>query len=185
MWLMQKRTLARHGVRSSNVEFPLCGQFSPPHPITLTIEEKAAIGIPRAAASFVWSYPVVAWSALEGGLDAVRSFLSVGGYVYLDSQQRIIHLTTLSPSECDTGGLQFRAPRPWRPEWTASLMRHGRFQRITIRDYNDMGAHHFCWVRPGEVLRGEDGQPFAEQPHVPHGGFAYLFHDAVFATDPE
>ena len=50
-------------------------------------------------------------------------------------------------------------------------MRQGRFQRITIKSLNDLGAQHFCWLRPGEAIAG-----CATQPRVPHGGFAYLFH---------
>lgn len=182
MWLMERRALVRHGISSRGAEFPLAGQFSPPHPITLTAEEKAAISIPAAAQSFVWSYPVAAsTSAFEGGSDAARSFLSVGGYVYLDASRRIIHATTLLPSDTDAGGLQFKRPAAWRAEWTGCLMRQGRFQRITIKGLNDLGAHHFCWLRPGEVLRAADGTPFPEQPSTPHGGFAYLFHTDVYA----
>ena len=189
MWIMEQRAAARHGVRAAagaSVEFPLCGQFSPPHPVTLTDEEKQAISIPAAAKEFVFSYPVVAFDALAGGSDEVRSFLSVGGYAYLDGARRIIHTTTLLPARKDSGGLQFKGAQRWKAEWTAALMRQGRFQRITIAALNHIGAHHFCWLRPGEVITGEDGAPCAQQPQVPHGGFAYLFHREVFkAADAE
>lgn len=186
MWIMEQRAATRHGMRGSNVEFPLCGQFSPPHPVTLTNEEKAAIGIPAAAHEFVFSYPVVSWDAMTGGSDEARSFLAVGGYAYLDAERKIIHTTTLLPTSRDAGGLQFKGNRTWRPEWTAALMRQGRFQKITIAALNRIGAHHFCWLRPGEVITGDDGEPCAQQPSVPHGGFAYLFHHEVFrATDEE
>lgn len=122
---------------------------------------------------------------LEGGSDAARSFLTVGGYVYLDEQHQILHATTLVPSGSEAGGLQFERYKPWRSEWTAGLMKQGRFQRITIRALNAVGAHHFAWLRPGEIIRAEDGTPCAQQPSVPHGGFAYLFHDDVFSTDEE
>ena len=95
-------------------------------------EEKAAISVPESAESFVFSYPVAAsTSAFEGGSDAARSFLSVGGYVYLDAQRRITHVTTLLPSRAEGGGLQFKAAAAWRAEWTTALMRQGRFQRYT------------------------------------------------------
>ena len=32
-------------------------------------------------------------------------------------------------------------------------MRQGRFQRITIKTLNDVGAFHYCWIRPGELIR--------------------------------
>lgn len=51
-------------------------------------------------------------------------------------------------------------------------MRQGRFQRITIKPLNDLGALHFCWLRPAEAIDG-----CATAPLVPHGGFAYLFHE--------
>lgn len=188
MWLMEQRPLTRLGVRAQRgVEFPLVGQFSPPHPVTLTDEEKAAIGVPAAARRFVWSYPVAGWRSVEGddSASSVVSFLSVGGFVYLDSRDKVIHATTLLPSALDAGGLQFRRPTAWRPEWTAALMKQGRFQRITIKPLNDIGAHHFCWLRPGELVMGSDGRPCEEQPQVPHGGFAYLFHSDVFSSDAE
>ena len=52
--------------------------------------------------------------------------------------------------------------------------------KITIKDLKDKGACHYSWVRPDEpALEGFD------RPHLPHGGFAYLFHDAVVPTgDP-
>lgn len=186
MWLMEQRALVRHGIRGARgIEFPLAGQFSPPHPVTLTAAEKAALSIPAEAAFFVWSYPVAAWSQLEGGSEAARTFLSVGGFIYLDASRKIIHATTLLPaSDAESGGgLQFGRPAAWRPEWTQSLMRQGRFQRITIKPLNDVGAKHYCWVRPGEVLNAADGSPCAEQPRAAHGAFAYLFHDDVFACD--
>jgi len=185
MWLMQQRPLARQGVKSRGAEFPLVGQFSPPHPVTLTAEEKEAIGIPVAAARFVWSYPVDAWNAVEGGTDATRSFLSVGGFVYLSENNKVLHATTPMPSELDAGGLQFLPPKPFEAGWTAALHRQGRFQRITIKPLNDIGAHHFCWLRPGEIVKDASGTPCESQPQVPHGGFAYLFHNDVFSSDPE
>jgi len=55
MWQMGRRSVTRHGVRGTGAEFPLAGQFSPPHPVTLTAEEKLEIGIPAQADRFVWS----------------------------------------------------------------------------------------------------------------------------------
>ena len=152
MWTMSQRSLSRHQVRAAaGTEFPIAGQFSPPHPITLTDTEKAAIGIVAAAKSFVWSYPVCAWSAVTmpaasaagarpgGGAapsaldasraasaDAARSFLSVGGFVYLDDARQIVAATTLTPSTLDAGGLQFGGYKPWRAEWTRALMKQAR-----------------------------------------------------------
>lgn len=103
----------------------------------------------------------------------------------MDAQRKIIHTTTLLPTSKDTGGLQFKGSQVWRPEWTAALMRQGRFQKVTVAALNKIGAHHFCWLRPGEVITGDDGQPCPQQPSVPHGGFAYLFHRDVFVASDE
>merc|ERR1712150_46609 len=70
------------------------------------------------------------------------------------------------------GGLQFGPPQQWNPEWTRRLARAGRFQEITIKPLNDRGAQHFCWIKPGELIAGDD----TGAVKVPHGGFVYLFH---------
>tara|TARA_B110001452_G_scaffold229694_2_gene205681 strand:+ start:629 stop:2131 length:1503 start_codon:yes stop_codon:yes gene_type:complete len=195
MWTMEQHAITRQRLACPGVEFPLVGQWSPTHPVTLTAAEKRAIHIPEAATQFVFSYPVVAGAKLSvqpGGSTSTDralaeegpvcvSFLSVGGFCYLDGSANLLHATTLLPSDRTDGGLQFSPPRRWEPQWTAALMRQGRFQRITIRPLNDLGAQHFCWLRPGEVIGG-----CATQPAVTHGGFAYLFHDsALGGTDDE
>lgn len=172
MWVMDAGALARHQA-STTAELPLVGQFSPSHPVTLTRAEKAAACIPETADEFCWSYPVADWGQLRGE-DAVKSFLSVGGFVYF-ARGKVVGATTLVPAE--QGGLQFGPARPWRPSWTAALMKLGRVQPITIQPLRDTGARHFCWLRPGERFPGE------EQPEVEHGGFAYFFHEDVYSTD--
>merc|ERR1712059_178799 len=139
MWLMEERSLQKHGVSCSHTEFPLVGQFSPTHPVTLTSEEKQAINIPEAAIEFAWSYPVADWEELRGTNIAVKSFLTVGGYIYRDRSHRVIHVTTLVPSEAKQGGLQFKQQLKWDSSWTAPLMRNGRFQPITIKSLRDVG----------------------------------------------
>jgi len=73
-------------------DWPIIGQFSPSHPITLSTEEKKAALIPIDATSFVWSYPVaiqvdptrtkgIDWN------DPDIAFLMVGGYVYFDKKK--------------------------------------------------------------------------------------------------
>jgi len=181
MWVMEAPAVARHGARG-NCEFPLIGQFSPTHPVTLTAQEKEAVGIPATAVEFVWSYPAVGWDG-GGNTSAAASFLSVGGFVYFDAQHQIVKATTPMPRDDSTGGLQFGKSAAWDPEWTKALMLNGRFQPITIKPLNDVGAFHFCWLRPGEKIRNHLGD-LPNQPSVDHGGFAYLFHEDVYANHP-
>ena len=74
--------------------------------------------IPAAAKEFVFSYPVVSWDAMSGGSDDVRSFLSVGGYAYLNATRQIIHTTTLLPTSC--------SPLRWGDGQTSTAPRRGR-----------------------------------------------------------
>jgi hypothetical protein len=161
------------------VEFPLIGQFSPSHPVTLTSLEKSASNIPESAVEFAWSYPIVDWEKLCIKDDALKSFLSVGGYVYYNSQHKIVDVTTLLPSEEKEGGLQLGRHLTWNPAWTGPLMRRGRFQPITIKSLRVLGARHFCWLRPGELITDAHGKSLACQPQIAHGGFAYIFSDDV------
>lgn len=39
------------------------------------------------------------------------------------------------------------------------------------------------WLRPHEIIEGPDGSPLPTQPDVPHGGFAYLFHDNLLSKE--
>merc|ERR1719253_1507700 len=105
MWLMEEPAVRRHGERG-NCDFPLVGQFSPTHPVTLTPDEKRAVGIPEAAVEFVWSYPAVGWDGAGNG-SAAGSFLAVGGFVYFDQGHQVVKATTPMPREDSSGGLQF------------------------------------------------------------------------------
>jgi len=168
MWLMEERSILQRLLHST-CEFPVVGQFSPLHPLTLTHAERLAAKIPLEAHTFAWAYPVADWGQLSGDNKVDRSFLSYGGFVYFDKDLTIIHTTTLVPSEKGGGGLQFDRPQHWNPDWTAPLKRHGRFQPITIKEMSDLGAKRFCWLRPNEPGLGDK---------VPHGGFAYLFDES-------
>lgn len=184
MWIMEEAAARRQRIQSRDTDFPLVGQFSPTHPVTLTEAEKDAVNIPRQAREFVWSYPVAGLGQLEGAMSSAAAFLTVGGFVYLDGEHKFVGANTLMPKDADHGGLQFSRPKKWDPFWTMELMRNGRFQPITIKPLNDLGAQHFCWLRPGEVIKGIDGRPLPRQPEVTHGGFAYLFHNNVHSDNP-
>jgi len=166
-------------------DWPIIGQFSPAHPITLSTVEKKAALIPTDATSFVWSYPVAILidpSKTKGidWTDPDIAFLTVGGYVYFNNRNLVCGVNTIIPS---SHGLQFSKPKKWNHDYTSFLQKDGRFQSITIKALNDCGAWYFAWIRPDEPLKDSFG---VEEKICPNGGFVYLFHQKVFdATDEE
>mmetsp|Transcript_111388 Transcript_111388/g.311315 ORF Transcript_111388/g.311315 Transcript_111388/m.311315 type:complete len:463 (+) Transcript_111388:133-1521(+) len=190
-WDMSPKVLETHGLQARSKQ--LTAQVSPAHPVD-TIQQRSA---PKGSTDFVWSYPVAGWEGVESdayaldrwelglqGGAAVKSFLSVGGFMYLDSSGGVSKVSTLGrPEHDDVGALHFAEPRMWCHEWTAALAEMGRFQKITLKSVRDTGARMYMWLRPQEVIEGADGNPFPLQPDAPHGAFVYLFHDDILSTD--
>lgn len=197
-WTMKSGVLERHGIRCTD-GVQVTAQCSPSHAITLSDKEREAAGIPAAAVEFAWSYPVVNWEQVERDphvLDdwascskdvsrdaAVKDFLVVGGFVFLDAARRFVRIST--PWSSQDGGLVFGRPLKWEPFWTKALLGDGRFQQVTIGPMRDAGVRYFCWLRPGERIVGEDLRPLHHQPYLPHGGFAYLFHELAGSSPLE
>eukprot|EP00428_Durinskia_dybowskii_P036589 CAMPEP_0170270042 /NCGR_PEP_ID=MMETSP0116_2-20130129/34965_1 /TAXON_ID=400756 /ORGANISM="Durinskia baltica, Strain CSIRO CS-38" /LENGTH=464 /DNA_ID=CAMNT_0010521233 /DNA_START=66 /DNA_END=1457 /DNA_ORIENTATION=+ len=194
-WDMDANALEGHGLFARTRR--ITGQASPAHPFTADSPLRKALAPPKNATEFVWSYPVAGWESVESdayalerweaGLDggaAVKSFFSVGGFLYLDGEGKVAGATTLSrPQGGDVGTVHFAEPRKWLPEWTAALVEQGRFQKITWRALKEVGARMYLWLRPHEVIEAADGNPLPFQPEVPYGGFVYLFHDNLLSTD--
>lgn len=192
-WDMPVKVLEGHGLQARTSR--ITGQVSPTHPVDSP--QKQPLAVPKEARDFVWSYPVAGWEGVESdayaldkwevGLDsgaAIKSFFSVGGFIYFDSESRVTGITTLGRlQEGEAGSLHFAEPRRWVPEWTAALVEQGRFQRVTMKAFQELGARMYLWLRPNEVIEASDGNPLPTQPEVPHGGFVYLFHEDVLATD--
>lgn len=188
-WVMLNEVVERLGVRSTG-DNQVTAQCSPPKPITFSEEERASMGIPAEATEFVWSYPVANWDQVEqdphlledweaGGtyLSSVKDFLAVGGFMYFNSCWRLVHVAAALCNKARQGGLQFASPRKWNRSWTGAILEDGRFHHVTIGPLMEAGAHYFCWLLPGEIFTDEEGHPLASQPEVPHGGFAYIFHE--------
>merc|ERR1711935_990325 len=100
----------------------LHGYLSPLHPVNLVPEARAAANIPCAAAHFAWCYPFLSDWGLDSACELTDPdilFATVGGYVYLDSDFRVVHMNAVlhNPS----GGLRFGPQKVWRPEWTMQL----------------------------------------------------------------
>mmetsp|Transcript_40520 Transcript_40520/g.114601 ORF Transcript_40520/g.114601 Transcript_40520/m.114601 type:complete len:445 (-) Transcript_40520:143-1477(-) len=194
-WELQPSALHRVGLKSTSSS--IVGQVSPLHPITCGDAEREGMCIPKGAASFAWSYASTGWDEVESdayvldtwrqshcGAAALRSFLSVGGYVYFSAEGFLLGATTIGrPMPGDEGDLRFAEAKRWPPEWTKALVEQGRFQPITIKGLRDLGARMYMWLRPHEIIEGPDGSPLPTQPDVPHGGFAYLFHDNLLSKD--
>jgi len=188
-WIMLNEVVERLGVRSTG-DNQVTAQCSPPTPITLSEEERASLGIPAEAVDFVWSYPVANWDKVDqdphllenwdtaGTINAaVKDFLAVGGFMYLDNHRRLVHVAASLCNTARTGGLQFSSPRKWNPAWTSAILEDGRFHRVTIGPLREAGAHYFCWLLPGETFMDDNGRLIELQPEVPLGGFAYVFHE--------
>lgn len=175
MWTLLGKTVRDMGFNFN--EDLLMSQVSPTSGITLTPAEKMEANIPEHASQFCWSYPVADREQLGEAKDMkVTYFMKFGAFVYLNSKRWVLQATTLQPALPGTGGgLQFSRPKAWEPTWTKSLEKAGRFQEITVPDFRNVGATHFCWLKPGEKIFGQDGQPLPTQPDVEHGGFVYLF----------
>jgi len=211
-WEMKEEVLERHGLSvgksSSDAsgaatgdfrKAVIIGQCSPSHPVTHSTEEREAVGIPPEAEEFVWSYPTANWKDVEadpyvldnweeqpnrGGAE-LQSFLSIGGFIYLDHQQAIVAVITYGrPPAGAKGCLQFGPPQKWQPDWTEALVEQGRWHNTTMRSLQALGAQRFCWLRPEEIVHPGDGVPLATQPQVPHGGFVYLFHEDCLVAEP-
>jgi len=196
-WTMKHQVIEHHGVRSTE-GVHVTAFCSPPHPMVFDQEERQALGLPLEAVEFSWSYPVANWQQVERDphllhdwavcakdCSAVKDFLVVGGFIFLDRQRRVIRTTTPFLSKAQKGGLQFGRPQKWEAVWTRILLGEGRFQRVSIGPLRDAGVHFFAWLRPGEVLEDEDGRVLPRQPQIPRGGFAYLFHEMMASSNED
>uniref|UniRef100_A0A7S0A3W9 Uncharacterized protein n=1 Tax=Pyrodinium bahamense TaxID=73915 RepID=A0A7S0A3W9_9DINO len=193
-WEMKTGILESHGLRARTSR--ITGQVSPLHPVQCDAACREGACVPPEAEDFAWSYPVVDWERVESDAyaledwdsleasAAMKSFLTVGGFIYFDAAGRIVGTTTPGkPRGGDGDGLHFGAPQRWRHEWTLPLAEQGRFQPVTMRQIVGVGARSFCWLRPDEVIEDGDGQPLPVQPQVPHGGLVYLFREDVMAGE--
>jgi len=195
-WMMKPEVIERLGVRSPG-DKQVTAQCSPFHRITFSGKERKEAQIPPEAVEFAWSYPVANWEEVEEDphlledwalcredILVVKDFLVMGGFIYLDKEQQIVKVTAAVSNRDTNGGMQFGRRQKWHPAWTKALIGDGCFHRVTCGRLKQAGAQYFCWLRPGETFDDDYGKPFERQPEVPHGGFAFLFHD-IGAHTPE
>jgi len=167
------------------------GYLSPLHAVNLPDHAKEKVGIPPAAKHFMFSYPVEL-KAAEAKVaeflapakyyerDPDVAFLRNGGYVYLDgSAEDVVRINAVLTAP-GSGGLQFGPPLKWEHRWTSRLMKAQRFRPITLPELRTIGATHFSWIRPNEVMWF--GRSAGGAPICPFGGFAYICHDATLGS---
>jgi len=195
-WELKHSALERVGLTAaaSNI---IC-QVSPAHPLSWGNDGCDRLAIPKGATSFAWCYACSGWDSVDSdayildtwmesvdGALGLKSFLSVGGFVYFDDKGRFLGASTVGrPVDGEAGEMHFSEAMHWSSEWTKPLLEQGRFQPVTIKRLRDMGARMYVWLYPGEVIEGEDGNPLPNQPEAPHGAFVYLFHDDILSPDP-
>eukprot|EP00747_Dinoflagellata_sp_TGD_P019744 gnl/TRDRNA2_/TRDRNA2_127376_c0_seq1.p1 gnl/TRDRNA2_/TRDRNA2_127376_c0~~gnl/TRDRNA2_/TRDRNA2_127376_c0_seq1.p1 ORF type:complete len:213 (-),score=26.32 gnl/TRDRNA2_/TRDRNA2_127376_c0_seq1:151-789(-) len=162
-------TLRKHGLEPR-------ASITAPTPITLSPEARAKAHIPDEATRFFWAFPVGGESfvgrsrAYFSITTASAAFFIYGGYVYLDSADKVVAVRAITVGS----GLNFSPCQPLRSEYVSQ---HQRWCPVTIPFMRERGAVHFTWINPGEELQSNNGG--APWRVCEHGAFAYLFHEDI------
>jgi len=189
-WILSAEVQARLGLQDA-ADIRAC--VSPLHKVTVDTPTRKLLSIPEQARHFGFSFPSPDWKKMAKDEDIepfdvdwtapqlhqqaslVRQCLSVGAFMYLDDQCQVVQVNTLQQGVTAVA-FEFKEPQLWLPEWTRALWIQNRLQQVTLKVLKDAGVCYFSWVLPDEVLVGEQGQPLAKQPEIPHGAFVYIFH---------
>jgi len=176
------------------VNFPLEGQMSPKHAITLGPEARKSANIPEKAKYYVYSYPIdVQWRHYDETLmNALRKcnclgspelmFLIMGGYVYFDGNFKIVtanavitNQTRKKEEELMKSGLQFGKPEKFPAKFLNQLTLYDRLKIVSWPVLNQLSnpPKFFAWLRPKEELVAPDRE---RRIFGRHGGFVFLFH---------
>lgn len=154
---------------------PLVSYLSPFHAVNLPEQARSEANIPPEAMYFAWLYPFKTNWGLDLPCQALSEdpdacLLLWGGFVYLDSAQKIIRINAIVPNPA--GGLRFGPPKRFLEEWTSELRRSRRWRPVTLKALTLAGAREFCWLKPDEFIAGSlDADGFTTGPY---GAFAYL-----------
>merc|ERR1712061_76413 len=105
-WEMKAEALESYGLCQQST--CITGQVSPVHPIPQDTECQMLEGnVPQTAQEFAWSYPIANWENVKNdavevtsqdgfeGSVTMKSFLSIGGFLYFDAQGCIVGVVTL------------------------------------------------------------------------------------------
>jgi len=177
------------------VNFPLEGQMSPKHAITLGPEARKSAKIPEKAMYYVYSYPMdVQWrhhdkmmmSALRkcNCLDSPElMFLIMGGYVYFDEDFKIVTANALICKQTRKNdewlmksGLPFGNPEKFPAKFLNQLTLYDRLKVVSWPGLNRFSSppKFFAWLGPEEELVAPDRE---RRIFGPHGGFVFIFHN--------
>jgi len=186
----------KKGLAKLIVNFPLEGQMSPKHAVTLGPEARKHANIPDTAKYYVWSYPIdVQWRHYDSTLvHALREckclncpelmFLIMGGYVYFDENFQIVSVNALicvqrQKTEEELmkrgGGLKFGKPEKFPAKFINQLTLYDRLKFVSWPDLSHLSdpPKLFAWLRPNEELVAPDRK---RRQFGPHGGFVFIFH---------
>ena len=148
-------------------------RLSPPSPVNLDAVSQRRAGIPDNAFSFCWAYPTVSLADVKAHpsldvADPTVSLLWVGGYIYFDSETRIVAANAVAGGvTTSTQRLKFAEPEALSWEDAQALSVAGRWQAVTLPEMREVGARYFAWIRPREQLVTRQFPNF--------GSFAYIF----------
>jgi len=195
----------KKGLAKLIVNFPLEGQMSPKHAVTLGMEDRKNANIPETAKHYVWSYPIdIEWRHYEEHLmRALKDcgclgcpelmFLIMGGYVYFDDNYKIVAANAMICGQnrrkeeelIRTGeGLRFGNKMPFPAKFINQLTSFDRFKVVSWPglSYLDYPPIFFAWLLPNEELVAPDRE---RRKFGPHGGFVFLFHDELDEQNPD
>jgi len=186
--------------------FPLVGQTSPRHSVTLNDTARESANIPPDAKYYVWSYPIdVEWRSCDTSnqrdlVKVIKSnmllhnpdflFLLMGGYIYFDEKFRVVRVTALRMPRnrlakqrvlMTAKGLNFGNPIPFEGKYISPLMRHDRFKDAPAVE-GSQRAKHFAWLLPREEVIATDQTAMTAGPH---GAFVYLFSNLISRDSEE
>lgn len=166
-----RRFLMLHWARhSQEPQSAIAGRISQVHRLTLPLDERERLGLPRSATHFAFAYPAstereMHITSLDVGVADI-AFVVYGGFMYFDSDMGLQAVRAVAPAENGAlSALRFGTPRRLAPAAAAALA--GRpWGRAPPTAARAAGATHVAWLAPG--VDGELTQD---------GGFVYLFHD--------
>eukprot|EP01010_Urceolus_cornutus_P000727 NODE_123_length_2332_cov_324.037232_g100_i0.p1 GENE.NODE_123_length_2332_cov_324.037232_g100_i0~~NODE_123_length_2332_cov_324.037232_g100_i0.p1 ORF type:complete len:714 (-),score=127.48 NODE_123_length_2332_cov_324.037232_g100_i0:107-2248(-) len=159
------------------------GQIAPPFD---DVRQTGFADLPgvRGATTCCWLNPIPSVRQLEernpqpAEPNTAVQLLSCGGFAFMDSAGRVLRTFAIG------GGadVTFGPPLRWKSECTQRLAAASRFQPIISPRMRQEGARWFAWLNPMETLLTTNGAAWL--PPIPHGGFAYLFHEDPHDSSP-